>query len=141
VRRCNDRKPPPHSTRLAALSRYHGIANCYIQKDAFGRWQYTREWDLPDMWAFITALNLSAAQVPAHPSADLVPVDECKHVMRGLKPRQLACLAAPWLLLGCSLAAAWLLLVAAVWLLGAARFMCRWFERTSGRSSNGGRAT
>ena len=57
--------------------KYHGIANCYIQRDAGGQWQYTREWDLPDMWAFTTAMNLSSAQLP-HPAADLVPVDECK---------------------------------------------------------------
>ena len=43
-----------------------------------GQWQYTREWDLPDMWAFLTALNLTAAQIPPHPSGDLVPVDQCK---------------------------------------------------------------
>ena len=55
---------------------YHGIANCYIKKIG-GQWQYTREWDLPDMWAFLTALNISANALP-HPSADLVPVDQCK---------------------------------------------------------------
>ena len=59
--------------------KYHGIANCYIQREPVsGQWQYTREWDLPDMWAFITALNLTADQIPAHPGGDLVPVDECK---------------------------------------------------------------
>lgn len=58
--------------------KYHGIANCYIRKEPIsGQWQYTREWDLPDMWAFITAMNLTAAQLP-HPTADLVPVDQCQ---------------------------------------------------------------
>ena len=49
----------------------------FIKRNGAGQWQYTREWDLPDMWAFTTALNLSASQLP-HPSGDLVPVDECK---------------------------------------------------------------
>ena len=57
--------------------KYHGIANCFIKQNATGQWQYTREWDLPDMWSFITSMNLSASAIP-HPSADLVPVDECK---------------------------------------------------------------
>ena len=26
--------------------KYHGIANCFIQRNADGQWQYTREWDL-----------------------------------------------------------------------------------------------
>ena len=57
--------------------KYHGIANCYIKKEAVsGQWQYTTEWDLPDMWAFLTALNITTP--PAHPSGDLVPVDQCK---------------------------------------------------------------
>ena len=30
------------------------------------------------MWSFLTALNLTADNVPAHPQADLVPVDQCK---------------------------------------------------------------
>ena len=58
-----------------ALSRPQ-IANCYI-KQIDGQWQYTREWDLPDMWAFMTALNLTADKLP-HPPGDLVPVDQCK---------------------------------------------------------------
>ena len=59
--------------------KYHGIANCYIKREPLsGQWQYTREWDLPDMWAFITALNLTADTMPHHPSGDLVPVDQCK---------------------------------------------------------------
>ena len=57
--------------------KYHGIANCFIKRIG-DQWQYTREWDLPDMWAFLTALNLTAAQIPPHPSGDLVPVDQCK---------------------------------------------------------------
>lgn len=44
--------------------KYHGIANCFIKRNGAGQWQYTREWDLPDMWAFTTALNLSASQLP-----------------------------------------------------------------------------
>ena len=55
--------------------KYHGIANCYIKRVG-GQWQYTREWDLPDMWAFITALNITTP-LP-HPAGDLVPVDTCK---------------------------------------------------------------
>ena len=73
-----------HSGRTKAFGaptgrqvKYHGIANCYIQL-IDGQWQYTREWDLPDMWAFITALNLTADRILPHPSGDLVPVDQCK---------------------------------------------------------------
>lgn len=58
--------------------KYHGIANCYIQRNAAGQWQYTREWDLPDMWSFVTALNTTGQLQMSHPSADLVPVDQCK---------------------------------------------------------------
>ena len=66
---------PPSGRKV----KYHGIANCYIKREAgSGQWQYTREWDLPDMWAFITALNLTAAQMPPHPAGDLVPVDQCR---------------------------------------------------------------
>ena len=49
----------------------------FIKRNGAGQWQYTREWDLPDMWAFMSSLNRSVTQMP-HPRADLVPVDECK---------------------------------------------------------------
>lgn len=67
---------PSQLSHIAAL----GCASqCYIKREAVsGQWQYTTEWDLPDMWAFITALNLTAAEMPPHPAGDLVPVDQCK---------------------------------------------------------------
>ena len=71
--------PPPQAfgAPTGRKVKYHGIANCYIKQNETGQWQYTREWDLPDMWSFITALNLTASQL-SHPKVDQVPVDDCK---------------------------------------------------------------
>ena len=55
--------------------RYHGIANCFIKRNATGQWQYTREWDVGDVSSFFTVLNRS---MPTRPSHDLVPTDDCK---------------------------------------------------------------
>lgn len=56
--------------------KYHGIANCFVAK-VDGQWQYTTEWDVPDMWSFLNALNKSSLELP-HPKADMMTVDECK---------------------------------------------------------------
>jgi len=55
---------------------YHGIANCYIKR-IDGQWQYTNEWDVPDMWSFLAQLNVSI-DAQAHPQTDLMTIDECK---------------------------------------------------------------
>lgn len=59
-----------------AKIKYHGIANCYILK-IDGQWQYTTEWDVPDMLSFLNAMNKSSLAYP-HPKTDLMTVDECK---------------------------------------------------------------
>jgi len=56
--------------------RYHGIANCYI-KMINGQWQYTNEWDVPDMWSFLVQLGVDIS-AQEHPKTDLMTVDECK---------------------------------------------------------------
>lgn len=56
--------------------KYHGIANCFVAK-VDGQWQYTTEWDVPDMWSFLNALNKSSLELP-HPQADMMTIDECK---------------------------------------------------------------
>lgn len=56
--------------------KYHGIANCFILK-IDGQWQYTTEWDVPDMWSFLNALNKSSIEFP-HPKVDMMTIDECK---------------------------------------------------------------
>eukprot|EP00441_Pelagodinium_beii_P030993 CAMPEP_0197708776 /NCGR_PEP_ID=MMETSP1338-20131121/128122_1 /TAXON_ID=43686 ORGANISM="Pelagodinium beii, Strain RCC1491" /NCGR_SAMPLE_ID=MMETSP1338 /ASSEMBLY_ACC=CAM_ASM_000754 /LENGTH=616 /DNA_ID=CAMNT_0043292707 /DNA_START=33 /DNA_END=1883 /DNA_ORIENTATION=+ len=56
--------------------KYHGLANCYIKK-IDGRWQYTNEWDVPDMWSFLVQLNVSIDSLK-HPTQDLMNIDECK---------------------------------------------------------------
>merc|ERR1712048_455926 len=56
--------------------KYHGLANCYI-KNINGQWQYTSEWDVPDMWSFLAQLNVSIDH-QAHPQTDLMTIDECK---------------------------------------------------------------
>lgn len=56
--------------------KYHGIANCFILK-IDGQWQYTTEWDVPDMWSFLNAINKSSTEL-AHPETDMMEIDECK---------------------------------------------------------------
>lgn len=56
---------------------YHGIANCYIKRQADGQWRYTSEWDVPDMWSYLTALKLDINSLP-HPTQDLMTIDTCK---------------------------------------------------------------
>jgi hypothetical protein len=56
--------------------KYHGIANCYI-KQIGGQWQYTGEWDVPDMWSFLVQLNVSIDS-QAHPQRDTMHLDQCK---------------------------------------------------------------
>jgi len=56
--------------------KYHGIANCYIKK-IDGQWKYTTEWDVPDMWSFLVAMDLSIDKLP-HPATDMMTIDDCK---------------------------------------------------------------
>jgi len=56
--------------------KYHGIANCYIKK-IDGQWKYTTEWDVPDMWSFLVAMDLDIDKLP-HPATDLMTIDDCK---------------------------------------------------------------
>jgi hypothetical protein len=56
--------------------KYHGIANCYIAQ-IDGQWQYTTEWDVPDMWSFLTAMDLKIDDLP-HPAYDMMTLDDCK---------------------------------------------------------------
>jgi len=68
--------PSVYGAATGRRVQYHGLANCYIKK-IDGRWQYTNEWDVPDMWSFLTQLNVSIDSLQ-HPEQDLMTVDECK---------------------------------------------------------------
>eukprot|EP00931_Biecheleriopsis_adriatica_P084158 TRINITY_DN5789_c0_g1_i4.p1 TRINITY_DN5789_c0_g1~~TRINITY_DN5789_c0_g1_i4.p1 ORF type:complete len:255 (+),score=54.41 TRINITY_DN5789_c0_g1_i4:64-828(+) len=68
--------PSVYGAATGRQVQYHGLANCYIKK-IDGRWQYTNEWDVPDMWSFLMQLNVSIDSLK-HPTKDLMTVDECK---------------------------------------------------------------
>lgn len=57
--------------------KYHGIANCFIKKFDDGNWRYTTEWDVPDMWSFMTQLGLNL-DFQKHPTTDLMNIDQCQ---------------------------------------------------------------
>jgi hypothetical protein len=63
---------PPTGRKI----KYHGIANCFVMK-VDGQWQYTTEWDVPDMLSYLNAMNFSSKKFP-HPPADLMTMDTCK---------------------------------------------------------------
>ena len=39
--------------------------------------RYTTEWDVPDMWSFLVAMDLSIDKLP-HPATDMMTIDDCK---------------------------------------------------------------
>lgn len=56
--------------------KYHGIANCFIKK-IHGRWMYTNEWDVGDMWSFFVQMGLNMESL-SHPTQDLMTLNDCK---------------------------------------------------------------
>jgi len=67
----------PYGPATGREVKYHGIANCYIKDMGNGRWQYTSEWDVPDMWSFLVGLGISIDSLP-HSARDLMTIDQCK---------------------------------------------------------------